>query len=334
MKKEKVIIIGAGLSGLYTAYLLQETHDVIVIEARERIGGRVCSLGGHDMGPSWVWGHQKHILALIDSLGLEIFEQYTKGLALYDAPEGVQKFEAPPSATSYRVKGGIIAIIKALEKTLYSPVKLNESVTSLIEKGSMIVVETDKGTYTVDKVVSTLPPRLAVQSINYTPSLSQELQTQLQNIPTWMGYAAKCVIEYERAFWKEEGLSGFTFSHLGPLGEIHDTTTEDKHALFGFVHSYAEYKNIEENIIKQLTRLYGTKASTPRNIYMIDWKKEIFTSTSLDAEPLREHPSYGFDGTHFEGKIIYSGTECAFREGGYLEGALISAIQCVKRLSI
>lgn len=330
MKKEKVLIIGAGLSGLYTAYLLQATHDVTLIEARDRVGGRVCTLSGHDMGPSWVWGHQKHILALIESLGLEIFEQYTQGLALYDAPDGVQRFNAPPSAISYRVKGGISAIIKALEKRLPYPIKLDERVISLIEKGETVKVQTDKDTYVVDRVISTLPPRLAVQNINYTPVLPIELQTQFQRIPTWMGYATKCVIEYKSAFWREEGLSGFTFSHLGPLGEIHDASTEGTYALFGFVHSNAEYKDREKNVVEQLIRLYGVKASQPLQLYMVDWKEEIFTSTGLDAQPLREHPSYGFDARHFEGKLIFSGTESAFSEGGYLEGALIAALECIK----
>ena len=62
----------------------------------------------------------------------------------------------------------------------------------------------------------------------------------MQNIPTWMGYSAKCVVEFETAFWKEEGLSGFAFSHLGPLGEIHDACTEETAAIFGFLHSQAK----------------------------------------------------------------------------------------------
>ncbi len=295
MKKEKILIIGAGLSGLYTALLLQENYDVIILEARERVGGRVYSVDGHDMGPSWVWRHQKHILQLIDSLDLKLFEQYTQGLALYDAPESVQKFSAPPSAPSYRIKGGMIVLIQALMKRLKISVHLNEKVLSLEEVAGQIEVKSENNIYKVDKVISTLPPRLAADSLSYTPDLPSSVSRQLQSTPTWMGYAAKCVVEYPHAFWKEEGQSGFTFSHLGPLGEIHDACTTEKNALFGFVHSYAEYKNLKENIVNQLVRLYGEQASVPLNIVLVDWKEESYTSTPLDAQPLKEHPSYGFN---------------------------------------
>ncbi|HYX26956.1 MAG TPA: FAD-dependent oxidoreductase, partial [Pyrinomonadaceae bacterium] len=42
---KRVIVIGAGLAGLSAAYeLTQQGHDVIILEARTRPGGRVCTL--------------------------------------------------------------------------------------------------------------------------------------------------------------------------------------------------------------------------------------------------------------------------------------------------
>jgi monoamine oxidase len=332
MKKKKLVIIGAGLSGLTSAVLLQARYDVTIIEARDRTGGRIMGIDGHDMGPSWVWPHQKNIFKLIETLDLELFSQYTEGLASYDAPDGVQHFRPSQTAPLFRLKGGISQVVRALENRLETPVHLNEKVLSLTRSNGIIVVKTIDTTYEAERVISTLPPRVAAESIAYAPALPEALHTQLQNIPTWMGYAAKCVIEYSDAFWREEGLSGFAISHLGPLGEIHDACTQDKAALFGFVHSSAKYDNLEEDIIQQLTRLYGRKASTPSKFYLVDWKKEPYTSTLLDAMPLREHPTYGFTVTHFGDRLIFSGTESASREGGYLEGAVTSALDLLKHL--
>jgi predicted NAD/FAD-binding protein len=48
----KIAIIGAGISGLVTAYLLHREHDITVFEANERIGGHTHTVdvpgpGGH-----------------------------------------------------------------------------------------------------------------------------------------------------------------------------------------------------------------------------------------------------------------------------------------------
>src|SRR5204862_7465725 len=45
----KVVVLGAGISGLVSAYELREAGwDVTVLEARDRIGGRVWSVRGGD----------------------------------------------------------------------------------------------------------------------------------------------------------------------------------------------------------------------------------------------------------------------------------------------
>lgn len=46
-KPTSVLVLGAGLSGLYSAYLLEKQgFKVTVLEARDRLGGRVYTLIG------------------------------------------------------------------------------------------------------------------------------------------------------------------------------------------------------------------------------------------------------------------------------------------------
>ena len=331
--KQDLIIIGAGLSGLYAATLLQDTYNVIILEARERTGGRILTKQGHDLGPSWIWPHQKNILSLVQALELETFSQYTQGDALYDAPTGVQRFASPPSAPSLRLKGGLEKLIKALVSKLPpDTIHTNQEVHSIIENGDNLSLVTCNRTYQASYVLSTLAPRLACEHIVYRPDLTQENKTNMLQTPTWMGHTAKCVIEFTENFWRQEGLSGFIYSPLGPLGEIHDASTHTQPALFGFLQANASTTNIKEAVKEQVKRLFADKVELISNIYFIDWREERFSSSIHDKKGLSAHPEYGLNLSHFNEKMFFIGTETAYDNGGYLEGALISAQQIAHKL--
>jgi len=329
---KNIIIIGAGLSGIYAATLLQKDFNVTILEARNRIGGRVLTIDGFDMGPSWIWQHQKYILRLVHENNLVLFPQYTQGSALYDTPKGVERFTPPPSAPSARVKGGVIVLLEALEKKLtLDTIKLNSPVLTVEEDENTLLVQTDKQEYKADIVINTLPPRLAIGSIDYSPKLPTELVDQLSKIPTWMGASAKCTIEFETPFWKEQGLSGFCFSHVGPLGEIHDACTDNKAALFGFFHAQAKDKS-EEAVKVQMFRLFGDDAKQIKNIYITDWTQERYSSVSADHRPMSTHPDYGYDAKAYSNSLLFTGTESAFQDGGYLEGCVVVVENIVNKL--
>lgn len=78
-KSPKVVVIGAGLAGLTTAYRLhQKGMDVVVYEARNRVGGRVftVNIGGNiaELGAQNITdgGESENIHGLIDEFGLEL----------------------------------------------------------------------------------------------------------------------------------------------------------------------------------------------------------------------------------------------------------------------
>lgn len=78
---QKIIIIGAGLAGLTAGYELTKAgHDVTILEARNRAGGRVFTVrepfvdGLHaECGGEWVEHNHEYIFRYIEEFGLSLF---------------------------------------------------------------------------------------------------------------------------------------------------------------------------------------------------------------------------------------------------------------------
>src|SRR6202789_4454936 len=78
--KDDVVVIGAGMAGLTAARALAEAGlKVLVIEAEDRIGGRILTrhVGEEaiELGAEFVHGRPPELWALIDEAGLETYER-------------------------------------------------------------------------------------------------------------------------------------------------------------------------------------------------------------------------------------------------------------------
>jgi monoamine oxidase len=355
---DPIIIVGAGLSGLWAASLLASKGiECRVLEARDRTGGRVLSeavmenpdAGKFDLGPTWFWPeHEPIIKNLVSELGLPTLEQHTKGAMLFEqtGSEPVQRHFLPERNVerSVRLVGGVRTLIDAIAETLaYGTVELDTCVTAIrMSEDGTVVVEAEhageKKMIRAEAVILALPPRLAVQTIVFSPPMPDELTGNLLDKPTWMAGQAKAVAIYDRPFWREEGLSGQVMSWAGPLQEIHDASpVEGYGALFGFFGIPAKTRRElgEERtlqlVLTQLKRLFGPSAEKPISLLYKDWSSDQYTAAEEDVQPLSAFPQYGPPDSVgiWERKVVFAGTETSTVQGGHLEGALRSAERAV-----
>ncbi|MEJ2037998.1 MAG: FAD-dependent oxidoreductase [Desulfosarcinaceae bacterium] len=347
------IIIGGGLSGIYAAFLLAaKNKSFVLLEARSRAGGRILSPEYRgffaDLGPSWYWPMiNPKVEALIQTLGLKGYPQFETGLGRFQAKDGntVTIEGYPMEPPGWRLNGGMISLVNGLcGRIPRNAIRLNHPVCGIerLDKGVQVTVghldQEPQCRLKASRIILALPPRLAARSILFTPDLSFHLTQAMLKASTWMAGQAKFFALYEKADWRNTGLSGQGFSLCGPLGEIHDASGEadSPYGLTGFVGIPALRRKNKEimipSILAQLSLLFGQEAAQPVQVYYQDWAREEFTATEYDRRAAHNHPEFhppSGKTSIWDNTLLFAGTETADHLGGYLEGALSSAERAV-----
>lgn len=343
-----VLIVGAGVCGLALARQLGASgHDVLVVEARERLGGRVltqhCAATGQalDLGPRWFWRDtEPRITALLAELGLASTPQHDPGDALWltdpnrtpdqrNEPDGVH-------AGARYIDGGSVRLINALAAQLPPGcVRTGVAVQALRDQGAWIEVQLATGRpLRARQVVLAVPPRLVHEKIKFVPELPEAIDAALAQTPTWMAAQARSVTTFAQPFWRDAGQSGNAFVRHAQavLAEVFDSSQADKGgALGGFVALNAEQRESFKRglpllIDSQLAQLFGAQAQDG-HLYLQDWATEPWTCSAIDRasppelpinNPLLRQPLWS-------GRVFLGGTETAAHGAGHMEGALEAA---------
>lgn len=118
-----VIIIGAGFAGLKAATELKAAgKNVKLLEARERVGGRVKAgkIAGEviDLGGQWVGPQQKNLMAEAATQGVEIYPQYDDGKTVMEM-NGVRRLGVGSNLPlSWAASIEMLRIIRHWDKTM------------------------------------------------------------------------------------------------------------------------------------------------------------------------------------------------------------------------
>ena len=178
--QSKYLIIGGGLSGLTSAYYLEKQGetDITIIESRDRLGGRIHTKEGIDLGATWFQNHHEHVHQLLEELSISKFPQYTKGksVLVYNSMAPAHYFEsAQRSPAASRIAGGSKALVHRLTEKLQAAITLNTEVVGVTEQGNSLIVRTTKGTFETAHLIITIPPKIT-QRIDFSPELPDQVQ--------------------------------------------------------------------------------------------------------------------------------------------------------------
>ena len=345
------LIVGGGLAGLYAAHRLEQQglRDTVLLEARPTLGGRILSEPVEglperlDLGPTWYWPDlQWRLDQLVRALGLAPFEQHEHGDMLLERTPHAPPMRTPAylsAPTGLRLPGGMRALTDALRARLGSTrILTGHTVQGLrLEDDGVTVTALDAEGRTLRwraaKVLLALPPRLAMERLDFAPALPDALGRAWRDTPTWMAPHAKYVAVYARPFWREAGLSGEARSACGPLGEIHDACGPGgAAALFGFVGlPVATRQRLGEDALRglcraQLGRIFGPPAAEPVQEFWKDWAQDPLTAVPQDLQtPAGHHapapPQQPAQGP-WQGRLAGIGSEWSPQFPGYLAGAV------------
>jgi monoamine oxidase len=272
------------------------------------------------------------------------------------------QWPATPGAVhggAMRVVGGVGALIDALAQPLpVQKLQLGHRLIALTDLGSHVELHLQEGDQVrlahARRVVLALPPRVLQATVDFTPPLDAPLNETLRDTPTWMATAAKAAHVYRRAFWQDTGLTGNAWvTHpQAMLAEVFDASGTDRDpypgaALAGFAALSATQRPAFEKarallIESQMVQLFGQEAANPSWLvsqHWQDWAQVDTTCSPLDLLDEQQgnsgHPPYGMTALaepHWQGRLLFGGSETASRSGGYLEGALGAAARLRKQV--
>lgn len=240
-------------------------------------------------------------------------------------------------AQERRLVGGAFRIPQRLAAELGEAVTLDTPVRRIRESAERdgIIVEGDHLQVRARCVVVAIPPSLsnAIAFDPPLPALRGELVAKMR-----MGATVKFHALYDRAFWRDAGLSGqaatdglvsATFDNSSPPtsdgGRPHA-------ALVGFVvgdaaRAWGTRGEVERRaaLLDELATLFGPSAREPSALVVHDWSSEAWTGGCPVDSPT---PGFLREGIatlrSAHGRVLWAGTETATEHAGYFDGAVSS----------
>jgi monoamine oxidase len=244
----------------------------------------------------------------------------------------------PDGAQDSRFVGGSQLVSIKAAKALGKRIVLRAPARRIVQTGSGVRVESDRGLVARGKqVIVAMAPALAGR-IQYDPGLPALRDQLTQRVPN--GSIIKCEAVYDKPFWRDDGLSGQVVSDASPVRVTWDNSPPDGKpgVLLGFIAGTAarEYgrKSASERrtaVLNNFVTYFGSRAAKPLAYHEKVWSDDPWTRGCYTGfMPTGVMYDYGRALREPFGRIHWAGTETSTIWAGYMDGAVRSGQRAAK----
>lgn len=229
------------------------------------------------------------------------------------------------------VRGGAEQLAAGMARGLEGSLELGAPVRRIVHGTSGVRVEADALTVEAAAAVVAVPPGTA-ERIEFEPELPADRSEVLRRMSP--GDAVRMADVYDKAFWRDEGLTGEAWGPKLPFSFTHDVSSPGGApgvlATF-FVGERARPirelspERRREVALAALVDCFGDRAARPRAHVERDWGSDEWTRGGYCSSMTPGLWSrYGSALRDPVGRLTWAGTETATEHAGYMEGALQS----------
>ncbi|HXH34789.1 MAG TPA: NAD(P)/FAD-dependent oxidoreductase [Plantibacter sp.] len=228
-----------------------------------------------------------------------------------------------------RVVGGLQQVPIKLAEALGDDVHLSSPVRRLEWSDAGVSAEADGVTVNARYAIVAVPPNLYTR-IDFQPPLPRLSHQMHQHMS--LGLVIKVHAVYETPFWREDGLSGTSFSPYEIVHEAYDNTNHEdpRGTLVGFISDERadevfklSVEERRERILTSLSHYYGEQALSPVVYYESDWGSEEWTRGAYAASfDLGGLSRYGAMQSTPVGPLYWSTSDLAAEGYQHVDGAI------------
>ena len=357
---KQVVIVGAGMAGLVAGYeLTRAGHDVTILEARNRVGGRVFTLrtpfsDGHyaDAGAARIPPDHDMTLGYADHFGLTLDPFYPES-SYYVNLSGDERtlisasdyLNDPPWEGYYvnrqefvKIQGGTDILPHAFSDYLAEHIHLGAPVESIEQNSTGVVVRVSAGTeFSADRVLCTVPLPV-LNRIQFSPQLSDEKLDASSGEYNYFNIT-RVFMQFANRFWESEGLNGWgntdwpeeiwqpTWDRQGPRGVLLSYLNFNR---ADEIDQLSEAARIEHVLNRWETVFPGVQDHVEDGISH-SWALEEWSGGAIAWPTAEQETALGAHIGAAEGRIHFAG-EHASDYHGWMQGALVSGLRAATEI--